>query len=190
MLHTAHKTFTHHAAHAAAHEVELKAGGNQVNAAHAAAHDDQRIGLTGVFQRLFQALRVFAAVFELQGVHGQHFLPQFVAAFCVQKGIQTRARANAVMVAALRAHVLVLFQIGAIQHRFAAWALDPQPFWHGRTVLGRSRICRGLGCFGWKQFFKPTHEETPVTTIWRASATDHKALALRQPHATGISDCL
>jgi hypothetical protein len=52
---------------------------------HGAAHDDQRVGLAGVFQRFLQALGVFAAVLELQGVDGQHLLADFVAAFGVQK---------------------------------------------------------------------------------------------------------
>jgi hypothetical protein len=109
-LHAAHKALAHHGAHGAAHEVELEAGGHHADALDGAAHDDQRVGLAGVFQRFLQALGVLAAVLELQRVDRQHFLADLVAAFGVEEGVQPRARADAVVVAAVRADVLVLLQ--------------------------------------------------------------------------------
>ena len=174
MLHASHKALAHHAAHAAAHEVELEAGSHQLDAAYAAAHHDQRIGFARAVQRIFQALGVFAAVLELQGINRQYLLPQFVAAFGVQKSIQPRTCANAMVMAALRAYVLVLLQIAAVKNRFAAGALDPQAFGHSRTALG---FRRGFGRFGRKQFFKPTHQKTPITTLWPTLLAQGKAFS-------------
>ena len=135
-VHAAHKALAHHRAHAAAHEVKLKAGCHHAHAVYRAAHDHQRVGLTGVFQRLFQALGVFAAVLELEGVHGQHLLANFIAAFVVQKHIEPRPRPNAMVVAARGAHVLVLFQIGFVEYGLATRAFDPQPLRHTASVSG------------------------------------------------------
>ena len=79
----AHKTLAHHRAHAAAHEAELKAGRHEADAVHSAAHHDQGIGLTRVFHGLFQAFGVFTAVFEFQGVDGQHLLTNLETTFAV-----------------------------------------------------------------------------------------------------------
>ncbi|MCY1168884.1 hypothetical protein D9M73_88950 [compost metagenome] len=147
-VHTAHKTFTNDAAHAAAHEVEFKTAGNHTNAVHGATHDDQCIGFAGVFQRLFQAFGVLAAVLELEGIDRQDFLAQLVTAFGIQKGIQPGARAYAVVVAALRADILVFLQVGLVEHGFAAGALDPQALGHATALGGVS----GRD-FGWEEFF-------------------------------------
>ena len=90
-MHAAHKTFADHRTHGAAHEVELETGGHQIDAVHCATHDHQGIGLTRVFQRFFQAVWVFAAVLELQGVHGQDLLPNFIAPFGVEKSVEARS---------------------------------------------------------------------------------------------------
>jgi hypothetical protein len=129
-----HKALADHRAHGAAHEFKFKTRNHQANAVYRAAHDDECIGFTGVFQCFFEALGVFAAVFELQRIDWQHFLADFIAAFVVQKDIQAGPRANAVVVAAAGADVLVLLQIRLVQHGFAAGALDPQAFRHAAAV--------------------------------------------------------
>ncbi len=73
-----------------------------------------------------QALGVLAAVLELQRVDRQHFLADLVAALGVEEGVEPRARADAVVVAAVRAHVLVVLEVGLVEHRLAGRALDPQ----------------------------------------------------------------
>ena len=161
MLDTADEPFSDHAAHAAAHEVKLEAGRHQADVADTAPHDHKCIGLAGVFKCLFQALRIFAAVLELEGVHRQHFLADFVASLGIQKSVQTRARVDAVMVLALRTDVLVLLKVGTVQNGFTARAFDPQALGHGRSAIGCSH---SLGRLGRKQFFKPTHGKTPITT--------------------------
>ena len=129
-----------------------KAGGHQADAVHRAAHHDQRVGLAGVLQRFLQPLGVLAAVLELQRVDRQHFLADLVAAFGIEEGVEPRARADAVVVAAGRADVLVLLQVGLVQHRLAARALDPQAFGHA-AALGRV----GRLDLGGQQFFEPAH---------------------------------
>jgi len=148
----AHEALAHHGAHGAAHEVELEAGGDHVDAFDRAAHDDERIGLARVLQGLLQALGVLAAVLELERIDGQHLLADFVAAFGVEKGVEPCAGANAVVVAALGADVLVLLQVGLVEHGFAARALDPQPFGHLAALGGV-----GLLDLGGQEFFEPGH---------------------------------
>ena len=66
---------------------------------HRAAHDDQRVGLAGVLERVLQPLGVLLAVLELQRVDRQHLLADLVAALGVEEGVEPRARADAVVVA-------------------------------------------------------------------------------------------
>ena len=172
-MNAAHKALADHAAHAAAHEVKLEAGHHHADAVHRAAHDNQRVGLAGVFQGFFQALRVLAAVLELEGIDRQNFLADLVAAFSVQKRVQPGARAHAVMVAALRADVLVFLQVGLVEHGLATRALDPQAFGHA-AALGRV----GGRDFGGKQFFEPAHG---VSLKLGAREGDYASSALRIP---------
>ena len=50
---------------------------------YSATHDHQGIGFAGVVHSFFEAFWVFAAVFELQGIHRHHFLAYFVASFAI-----------------------------------------------------------------------------------------------------------
>ena len=129
-----HKALTHHRAHAAPHEVEFKAGRHSAYAQHGTPHDHQGVSFARVFQRFFQTFGVFAAVLELERIHGQHFLANLKAAFIVQKGVEPRPCAHAVVVAAGGADILVLLQVGLVQHGFATGAFDPQPFGHTAPV--------------------------------------------------------
>jgi hypothetical protein len=131
---TAHEAFAHHAAHAAAHELELEAGGDHGHAHHRTAHHHHGVGLAGGFQRRLQALRVLLAVLELQRVDRHHLLADLPAAFGVQEGIQPRPRADAVVVVALGADIEVALQIGLVEHRLAGRTLDPQAFGHGPAL--------------------------------------------------------
>jgi hypothetical protein len=123
-----------HRTHAAAHEIELEAGHHHADVVNGAAHDHQCVGLAGVVHGLLEAFRVLAAVLELQRVDRQHFLAHFEAAFVVQEQVESRTRTDAVVVAAGGADVLVLLQIGLVEHRFATGALDPQSFRHRAAV--------------------------------------------------------
>ena len=70
---------------------------------HAPLHHDQRVGLAGVLERVLQPLGVLLAVLELERVDRQHFLADLVAAFGVEERVEARARADAMVVLALRA---------------------------------------------------------------------------------------
>ena len=116
------------------------------------------VGLAGGLQRLLQPLRILLAVTELQRVDRQHFLPDLVAPFGVQEGVESRAGTDAVVVRALRADVDVLLQVGLVEYRFAGRALEPQPLRHGAPLarVGRLDLRR-------KEFFEPTHvRDAPV----------------------------
>ena len=132
----------------------------------------QRIGLARVFQGLFEALGVFAAVFEFQRVDGQHFLTDLVAAFSVEEHVQAVARAHAVVVAASGADVVVGLQVALVEHGFAAGAFHPQTFRHAAAVCGV-----GVLNFWGQQFFEPTHEGLP----WAPSARRSLAAAGSPP---------
>ena len=93
-----------------------KQAATTADAMHRAAHDDQRVGLAGVLERVLQPLGVLLAVLELERVDRQHFLADLVAAFGVEEGVEPRARADAVVMAALRADVLVLLEVGLVEH--------------------------------------------------------------------------
>jgi hypothetical protein len=160
----ANKTLAHHRTHGAAHEVKLKTRSHHRNAVQRPTHHDQSIRFTGVLQRLFKAIGVFFAVLETQRVNGKHFLADLKTTFGIEKSIQARARANAVMVATFGANVDVLLQIGFVQNRFARRAFHPQTLGH-RAALTRV----GLLHFGGKQFFKPTHGLHPFHVLERTA---------------------
>jgi hypothetical protein len=61
-------------------------------------------------------------------------LANFVAAFVVQKVVQTGACTNAMVMAAGGANILVLLKVCFVEDRFALGALDPQAFWHAAAV--------------------------------------------------------
>ena len=119
---------------------------------HRAAHDDQRIGLAGGLERVLQPLGVLLAVLELQRIDRQHLLADLVAALGIEEGVEPRARADAVVVAALRADVEVLLEVGLVEHRLARRALDPQALGHRAALarVGRLDLRR-------QQFFEPAH---------------------------------
>ena len=64
----AHKTLAYDRSHAAAHEFKFEAGCHHAHAMHCTTHDHQGIGFSSVFQGFLEALRVFAAVLEFQGI--------------------------------------------------------------------------------------------------------------------------
>ena len=84
----------------------------------------------------FRRSGYFLLSLNLSGSTGTHFLADLVAAFGVEEGVEARARADAVVVVALRADVEVLLEVGLVEHRLARRALDPQALGH-RAALGR-----------------------------------------------------
>jgi hypothetical protein len=108
--------------------------------------------LAGRSLRLFQPFRILARILELQAVHRQHLGADLEAPFRIEQPVQARARADALVVAALRADIQVLFQVSAVEHRAAGRALGPQALGH---LLARPGAALDLGR---QQFLQPAHE--------------------------------
>src|SRR5690606_1827155 len=95
-------------------------------------------------------------VLELEGVYRQHFLAELETALCVEKGVQTGPRTNAMVVRTLGAHIDIGFQVVLVKNSLARRALDPEAFRHGPPLRGVGRLnLRG------QQFFKPAHAWAP-----------------------------
>jgi hypothetical protein len=157
ILRAAGEAFADHRTHRAAHERELEAGHHARQRVNRAAHDDHGVGFVGFFHRLFQAVRVLAAVLELEGVDRQDFLADFVAAFRIEQTVEPLTCADAHVMVALGANMQIGLDVVAVQNRFARRALDPQPFRNAFTAL---RI--GLLDFRRQQFVEPAHVDSFV----------------------------
>ena len=79
LLDAANEALTHNTTHAATHEFKFKCSCNHTHVHDTTAHHYERVGLAGGFRGLFESLRVFAAVFELQRIHGFDLLADIVA---------------------------------------------------------------------------------------------------------------
>src|SRR5581483_2272729 len=115
-------------------------------------HDEQRVGLGGLLLRLRQSLGVALGVAELERVDRQHFRADLEAAVRVEQRVQARARAEALVVAALGANVQVLFQVGAVEHRVAGLTLGPQALGHGLALRAGGALDLGR-----QQLLQPAH---------------------------------
>ena len=73
----------------------------------------------GLLLRLGQPLGIRRESLNFRRVDRQHFGADLEAAVGVEQRVEARARAEALMVAALRAHVEVLLEVGAVEHRVA-----------------------------------------------------------------------
>src|SRR5687767_9031116 len=96
----------------------------------------RRVLFRSLLLRLGYALDVFARVLELQRVDRQHFRADLEAAVGVEQRVEPRPRREPLVVAAFRADVEVLLEVGAVEHRVAGRAFRPQAFGHG---LARAR---------------------------------------------------
>ena len=150
--HAAHEALADHRAHRAAHELELERGEHERHVLDAALHDDERIGLAGFLERRDQPVRVFPAVLELEAVDRHDVGADLEAAFGIEQLLDPLARVDARVMAALRADVQVLLEVGAVEHRFARRALDPQPLGH-RLLLAARRALDARG----QEFLQPAH---------------------------------
>ena len=137
--------------HRAAHVGELERAGDQRLGLEQAAHRDQRILLAGLLLRGDDAILVLFRIAEFQRIDRFEFGKQFLAAVLVEERRQTLARADRVVMAALRTHFKIALQLRPIQHRAAAFAFFPQAFRH--LALGRA-----LGADARRhQFLQPAH---------------------------------
>ena len=97
-----------------------------------AAEHDEGFALIGGLARIGNAIRIFARIAKAQRVLRLHTGGDFHAlGVFIQQRKQTRARADAQVMIAARADEKVFFQFGAVEHRLAALAFEPQPFGDG-----------------------------------------------------------
>ena len=154
--HAAHEPLAHHRAHRTAHEFEFEYRDHQRHALDAALHHHQRICFASLLERRGQTLRILLLILELETVDGHDLRSDFEPALGVEQLIEALARGDALMMAALRAHFEVVFEIGAIKHRFARRALDPEPFRNGRAAFARGALD------AWrKELLQPGHRRPP-----------------------------
>ena len=100
--------------------------------------------------RLRQAVLVALAVLELQRILRRHAGADLADRLRVEERAQPLARADAHVVAALGADVEIALELGAVQHRIAGRALDPQALGH------RTRAALGLDARG-HDLLEPRH---------------------------------
>jgi hypothetical protein len=92
---------------------------------HRPPHDDERVGLTGLFHRFLKAIRIFTTIAKFQSIDWDHFLADLEASLGIQQSIEARPRRDPQMVTALGTNRLVSFEVGSVKSRVARWALDP-----------------------------------------------------------------
>src|SRR5260221_23288 len=199
-----------HRAHRATHEVELEGRAHQAERLDRPLHHHQRVALGGLLLRLGETLDVAARVAEFQRIERQHFGADLEAPVRIEQHIEPRARAEALVMSALRADVEVLLEIGAVEHRVAGRALGPQAFGHGLP-----RAAAGALELGRQEFLEPAHASSaslmglrnaftretacsgapasiswmirlPITTASAVSATRRADSASRMPKPTPI----
>jgi hypothetical protein len=101
--HAAHEALADHRAHRAAHELELEGGDDHRQGLHRALHHHQRVGPPRSRPRRRSGARVALAVLELERVDRQHLGADLEAALGIEQQVEPGARAQAMVVAALRA---------------------------------------------------------------------------------------
>jgi hypothetical protein len=82
-------------------------------------HHHHRVGLAGIGGGRGQALGVLARVLELERIDRRDLGTDLDAALGIEQQVEPAARAQAVVMAALRAHAEVALEVGAVQHRLA-----------------------------------------------------------------------
>jgi hypothetical protein len=156
----AHEPLADNGAHRARDEPKLERRGDDGHALQRAGHDDQRVALVGVALDLVQSLAIALRVLEAQRVERLEVRGELVTGLGIEEHLETLARADPKMMAALRANMQIAMQLGAIELCGAARALDPEPFGH--------RVLALLGPNpGWHQLIEPTHG----ASCWKLGAS-------------------
>ena len=147
-----HKSLADHRAHRTAHETEFEGRGDHRQGADRALHHHQGIALAGRLDRLFQALRILAAVLEFQAVQRTDVGTDLKPALRVKQAIESFAGADAMVVTTLRAHLRIVAQVDSVQRGVACRAFNPNAFRHAlfRPAIGAIDFWR-------QQLVDPTH---------------------------------
>jgi hypothetical protein len=170
--HAAHEALADHRAHRAAHEVELERRAHHAERLDRALHHDQRIAFRGLLLSFRDAIEVLLLVLELERVDRQHLRADLEAAVGVEQRVEARPRAEALVVAALRADVEVLLQVGGVEHRVAGGALRPQALGHG--LARRAGLALDLGR---QQLLEPAHGVLTLRPALRGSVSERPSPA-------------
>jgi hypothetical protein len=137
MLGAAHEALADDRAHRAAEKREFERARHDRQAVQRAGHHDQSILLLRALLSLQHTIAILLGVAELERILGLDALAQLFGRFRVQEVFEPLARADAHVIAALRADVQVALQLGPVQDRVASRALHPQAFrYRARTPLG------------------------------------------------------
>ena len=126
---TADKTLSDHRAHRAAHEAELKRGGNHRVMLQLTGHHDQSVGFRGFRAGFSDTLRVGLGVNKLERVFREDFSADFFfRAIVVEERLETGAGPHSHVIAALRAHHERGFQFVTVDYLITFRAFVPEAF--------------------------------------------------------------
>src|SRR5581483_8915031 len=165
-LHTAAEALAHDRTHRPAHEAKLDRGDDRGDRMDRTLHHDQSVGFARLGSVRTEAIAVASTVDEFQKVDGGDFRADLVAPFGIESDVQSLAGGNPIVMRALWANAEALFEIRAVQYRFAYLALDPQTF--------GDRLAYGPGAaldLRRKQLLQPAHVTSDASTR-RAKARD------------------
>src|SRR6266513_3126140 len=126
----------------AAEELELERATHHRQAVQRAREHHQRIALAGRLLRLGEAVAVALAVAELERILRGDGGADLGRRTGIEEALEALARADAHVVTALGADIEVALELGAIEHRIAGRALDPQ------SLRDRARAPLGLDTGG------------------------------------------
>jgi hypothetical protein len=108
----------------------------------------------------------FPAVLELEAVDRHDFRADFETPFRIQQLLDSLACVDATVMAALRTNSEIFFEVGAIEHRLARRAFDPQAFGHRRLLDARRRIDARR-----QQLLQPAHRR-PRVARWPVAVSN------------------
>ena len=87
-MNAAHEALTNHRTHRAAHECKLKCRGDEWDRVDRPSHHNQGVGLTCLFHRLFETIRIFTTIAKFQRIDGNHFLADLKAPFGIEQQVK------------------------------------------------------------------------------------------------------
>ena len=132
-------------AHAGHDEGGVHAPNGQAYALDARQSGDERFVQSRLLPGARDALGIgFLADGELEGVVGGTAGMRFLEAAGIDQQVDARARADAVVAAAMGADLHGLLDIGLVQRLLAAFTLDPEAVGHDGLLSSRLRLPNGV----------------------------------------------
>jgi hypothetical protein len=136
------EALAHHRAHRPAEELKLEGTGNDWQRVQGTREHHHRIALAGSLLRLDKPVAVALAIAEFQWVLGSDPRANLRRGVGVEEALEPIARADAHVMAALRANIEVALELGTVEHGVARRTLDPQ------ALRDRARTPFGLDARG------------------------------------------